>query len=258
MPRPLQAGIYGSSFPDTGSTVRGVFELHKDGYVPNVNFACVITGSPDAGIVSIARDYKMPTERIGIFPRSSYATDGEHQNAIIAFCDKHRVDSLWQTGRIRQLGSKIIRRFHGCCWNQHPGLILPGELHHGQRLDFGGSGMHGRAPYAAALYFARLVNASEACAYVIAHHMDPNEGDIDSGSIIRRLAVPMDLKYDTADTLQSRGKKAERMLMAWVHAEYAATRILPKITAPSLARTRQEINFILQAREQAIREFPNG
>lgn len=251
--------VYASSSPKSGSTVRAVLEFHKNGHIPNVEFACVLTGSPDAGVVEIAKAYKIPKERIGIIPRSQYPSDEAHQDALIAFCDKWNADSLWQSGRIRTLGPKVIRRFYRKCWNQHPGKIVTGHTFRGQRLDFGGSGMHGIVPYAAALYFARLTGRpSAALAYVTAHHMEPDEKDIDSGDIVRTLAVPMDIERDTPEDVQARGKRAEQMLMAWVLAEYASTGILPRMEPTPVIADDGEINHLLTAREQARREYPNG
>lgn len=190
----------------------------------------VVTDNPEAGIIQRVKDYNLdhPGDHIGmeIVPRPTVRVEGETWGGnILSKLEKYDPRFVSLNGFDRMLPSKVVKEFAGRVANVHPApldpehrLLLPDYLREidqanpfgRQPLDFGGKGMHGLVPHEAVLTFARWCGRvhepfrSEVCIHRV------ESGIYDNGAVLARASVGVDLKSDTAQSLQDRAKGIEK------------------------------------------------
>lgn len=218
----LHTCILAGSDPGGGSTIAAMLGFIKQGYVPNAGIACVVTRRADAGVIAIARNYGLSDKRIFVLPRDEYPTSESVDAAILEACDLSQANAIWQSGWLRKTGKSVINKYAGRIWNQHPGALNPNAMQYeGHRMDFGGRGMHGIVPVAAALYYAQTSkNPWAQYAHAVAHMLTEHEEDIDGGKVIGERRVPI-RPDDTPESLQARVKLVEQSLHANMMAHLA-------------------------------------
>lgn len=219
----LRVCILGGPDAGGGSTVAAVMSFIRQGYVTNTEIACVITTNFRAGVLRKAKIRGLTNHQLHTLPRDRYPHDADVDAAILAICERHSANAIWQSGWLRRTGVPVIKKFAGRIWNQHPGALNPNSMQYdGHRMDFGGKGMHGIVPVAAALYYAQASKTPSAkYARATAHMLTEHEEDIDGGKVIGERLVPI-LNHDTPEALQGRLKPAEQFLHANMMAHLAS------------------------------------
>lgn len=252
----LRVCILAGSDPGGGSTIAAVMGFIERGYVPNTEIACVITRRTDAGVIVIARKHGLPDQSIFVFPREEYPTSESVDAAILEACALSGANAIWQSGSLRRTGVSVIKKFAGRIWNQHPGALNPNAMQYaGHRMDFGGSGMHGIVPVAAALYFAQTSkNPLAQYARAVAHILTEDESDIDGGKVIGERLVPI-RPDDTPESLQARLKPAEQFLQANMMAHLATHGSFFHFPPMLVAGSPEDMPLVKGARVRALETY---
>ncbi len=175
-----------------GTTAMAIHEAIKEGDLPNVEIACVISSNPKAGGIRKLRDAGV--KNIDVVDSKGFKLDRYNFGAIILYyLRKHKANFIGQYGWLPLTPSNVIEAFEGRIVNQHPGPLRSSHL------DFGGKGMHGIRVHAARLGFVRK---TDRCFFTeaVTHEVT---ADYDSGKVIHynRLEINPD---ETPETLQSR------------------------------------------------------
>lgn len=249
----LKVCILAGSDPGGGSTIKAVLGFIKHGYVSNTEIACVVTRRPDAGVIAIARKHGLPYHRIFVLPRTEYPTSESVDAAILEVCTFAGANAIWQSGWLNKTGKSVIKEFAGRIWNQHPGALSPNAMQYeGHRMDFGGRGMHGIVPVAAALYYAQTSkNPWAQYAHAVAHMLTEHEEDIDGGKVIGERRVPI-RPDDTPESLQARLKRMEQSLHANMMSHFATYRCFFQPSPLFTTGGRDDMPLLRAARIKAL------
>ncbi|MFO0838540.1 MAG: phosphoribosylglycinamide formyltransferase [Phycisphaerae bacterium] len=180
--RPIAVLISGG-----GTTLENLIAATRDGRLPNVRIALVISSREDVRGVTIARDAGLPLE---IIRKRDFADEAAFSNAIVAALDRAGVRLVAMAGFLCQW--RIPPRYTGLVLNIHPAL-LPRH---------GGHGMYGMRVHAAVLASRERESG---CTVHVA------DDEYDHGPILAQLRVPV-LPGDTPETLAARVAAAEREL----------------------------------------------
>lgn len=261
MTSPLKLCILAGGNPGGGSTIETILDKFLNGgHIPNMELSCIITTRADAGVIVRAVRCGVFERDIFILPRSTFPTDDLVDAEIVRICESVGANAIWQSGWLRRTGKSVIRRFAGRIWNQHPGALNPNAmLYKGHRMDFGGKGMHGIRPVAAALYYAQLSDNPEArFARATAHLLTESEEDIDGGKIIGEQRVPIYRRVDTPTMLQNRLKPAEQLLHASMIAHLATHGSFFHYPPAGIVNTGADADHMFTARTRALAEFPRN
>jgi len=132
-----------------GTTMREVIRATKDGRLPHVNPALIISSELEAGGIEKARAEGVSD--IKILPRKDFTNRDAFGEVILHECRERDIDLIAQCGFLPIMPKNVTAEYRDRILNQHPG---PVDKH---RLGFGGRGMHGRAVHHAVLYFASYV-----------------------------------------------------------------------------------------------------
>ena len=252
----LRVCILGGPDAGGGSTVAAVMGFIRKGFVTNTEIVCVITTNIHAGVLRKAKIRGLTNEKLHALPRDRYPHDADVDAEILSICERHRANAIWQSGWLRRTGVPVIKKFAGRIWNQHPGALNPNAmLYDGHRMDFGGKGMHGIVPVAAALYYARASKTPSAqFARAVAHILTEDESDIDGGKVIGERLVPIQPE-DTPETLQSRLKPAEQFLHANMMAHLATNGNFFHFPPTLIATCPEDAHLLKAARIQALETY---
>ena len=169
---PLRVGILLSG---RGSNFLAIARNIREGRLPGVEIAVVISNVADAPGIQAARDLNLPT--------AVYVSKGrpraEHDADLIACLRQHKVDLVCLAGYMRLLSPEFIAAFPNRILNIHPSLLpaFPGLDAQQQAFDYG-------------------VKIAGCTVHFVDEHLD-------HGAIILQRAIPV-LDTDDAHTLADR------------------------------------------------------
>ena len=182
MSHPFRLGVLGSG---KGSNFAAIADAVAADKIP-AEVAIVLSDVEGAGILSLARDRKIPARFIapGKF-RTKLDEDAER--AFVAALQSAKVDLIVLAGFMRVLKGDFLRAFEGRIVNIHPSLLpsFPGLEAWKQALDHG-------------------VKVTGCTVHLV-------DAGVDSGAIIGQQTVPV-LDADTPETLHQRLHAAEHEL----------------------------------------------
>ena len=182
MSNPFRLGVLGSG---KGSNFVAIADAIVAGKIP-ANVAVVLSDVENAGILSHARDRKIPAQFI---PPGKFRTklDEEAEQAFVNALQVAQVDLVVLAGFMRVLKGDFLRAFEGRIVNLHPSLLpsFPGLEAWKQALD------HGVKVTGCTVHFV--------------------DAGVDSGPIIGQQTVPV-LDHDTPESLLERMHGAEHEL----------------------------------------------
>jgi len=168
-----------------GSNFVAIADAIVAGKIP-ANVAVVLSDVENAGILSHARDRKIPAQFI---PPGKFRTklDEEAEQAFVNALQVAQVDLVVLAGFMRVLKGDFLRAFEGRIVNLHPSLLpsFPGLEAWKQALD------HGVKVTGCTVHFV--------------------DAGVDSGPIIGQQTVPV-LDHDTPESLLERMHGAEHEL----------------------------------------------
>ena len=169
---PLRLGILLSG---RGSNFLAIAHNIREGHLPNVEIAIVISNVPDAPGLSAAKDLGFPT---ALYVSKSRPR-AEHDADLIACLREHDVDLVCLAGYMRLLSPSFISAFPNRILNIHPSLLpaFPGLDAQQQAFDYG-------------------VKIAGCTVHFVDEHLD-------HGAIILQRAIPV-LETDDAHTLADR------------------------------------------------------
>jgi phosphoribosylglycinamide formyltransferase 1 len=178
----FRLGVLGSG---KGSNFAAIADACTAGKIP-AEVAVVLSDVADAGILSHARERKIPAQFIvpGKF-RTKLDEAAEHE--FVKILREAKVDLIVLAGFMRVLKGEFLRAFEGRIVNVHPSLLpsFPGLEAWKQALD------HGVKVTGCTVHFV--------------------DAGVDAGPIISQQTVPV-LDHDTAETLHARIHAAEHEL----------------------------------------------
>ena len=158
-----------------GSNFLAIARNIREGKLPNVEIAVVISNVADALGLSAAKDLGLPT--------ALYVSKGrpraDHDQDLIACLRDHRVDLVCLAGYMRLLSPAFIAAFPNRILNIHPSLLpaFPGLDAQQQAFDYG-------------------VKVAGCTVHFVDEHLD-------HGAIILQRAIPV-LESDDAHSLSDR------------------------------------------------------
>jgi phosphoribosylglycinamide formyltransferase 1 len=158
-----------------GSNFLAIDRSIREGRLPGVEIAIVLSNIPDAGGIEAARQLALPH---AVFP-SKGRPRAEHDADMIACLRSHRVDLVILAGYMRLLSPQFIAAFPNRILNIHPSLLpaFPGLEAQTQAFDYG----------------ARIAGCT-------VHFVDEH---LDHGVIVLQRAIPV-LDADNAQSLAAR------------------------------------------------------
>jgi phosphoribosylglycinamide formyltransferase-1 len=178
----FRLGVLGSG---KGSNFAGIADACAAGKIP-AEVAVVLSDVADAGILSHARERKIPAQFI---PPGKFRTklEEEAEYAFVEALRAARVDLIVLAGFMRVLKGEFLRAFEGRIVNVHPSLLpsFPGLEAWKQALD------HGVKVTGCTVHFV--------------------DAGVDAGPIIGQQTVPV-LDNDTPEALHQRIHAAEHEL----------------------------------------------
>jgi phosphoribosylglycinamide formyltransferase-1 len=169
---PLRLGILLSG---RGSNFLAIARNIREGRLPNVEIAVVLSNVADAPGILAARDLNLPT---AVFV-SKGRPRADHDADLIASLREHKVDLVCLAGYMRLLSPGFIAAFPNLILNIHPSLLpaFPGLDAQQQAFDYG-------------------VNVAGCTVHFVDEHLD-------HGAIILQRAIPV-LETDDAHSLAER------------------------------------------------------
>ncbi|MGA8042008.1 MAG: phosphoribosylglycinamide formyltransferase [Terracidiphilus sp.] len=174
---PLRLGILISG---RGSNMIAIHNSIREGLLPGVEIAIVISNTASACGLAVCRELGLPTE---VFI-SKGRPRAEHDADVAACLRRHNVDLVVLAGYMRLLSPEFIHAFHNRIVNIHPSLLpaFPGLDAQHQAFDYG-------------------VKIAGCTVHFVDEHLD-------HGPIILQRAIPV-LDTDDADSLSARILKEE-------------------------------------------------
>ncbi len=177
-----------------GTTVRSNLLAIKSGRVQNIEPRVLLVDRL-CGACDKAHELGMPDSDIVMLRPRDFPSRKAYGEAIIALFRERGVEWFGQYGWLTRMPKNVVRAFSGI--NQHPSPHW-----------FGGKGMYGKRPHAAALKFAELVwqrfHRILSHTRVICQRMHP---EYDRGEVLHYRTVP--ILVDDAVSLQQRALSIE-------------------------------------------------
>jgi len=118
---PTRISVFASG---TGSNTRAILEFFQFNY--DVEVSLIVTNRPDAGVIQVAEEWKVPYAIIG-------KSDLSDEELVLAVLEEYQVDVIILAGWLLLIPGYLVKEFKGRILNIHPAL-LP---------KFGGKGMWG-------------------------------------------------------------------------------------------------------------------
>lgn len=212
----------------TGSTAQVIFKYAS----------VLLTNNPEAPVIEKAKNAGIPVE---IVEKNGMNLE-EFGGKILEVLSKYECDFLSQNGWEMITPGNVCRMYQGKITNNHPAPLDPGYP------DFGGKGMKGLSVHQAVLNFFKRVNRpfnSEICIHLV-------NQELDKGSLLSYQPVEI-LKSDSAQSLQSRIKEAEKKLIAefWEKVEKDG-KLVPIQREKRLIRP-EEFGILEEAKSEALK-----
>ena len=129
---PLRLGILLSG---RGSNFLAIARNIREGRLPNIEIAVVISNVPDAPGLAAARDLGL---NHALFI-SKGRPRAEHDADVLACLRAHHVDLVCLAGYMRLLSPEFVAAYSNCILNIHPSLLpaFPGLEAQAQAFDYG-------------------------------------------------------------------------------------------------------------------------
>lgn len=239
------------SAPKGGSTVAYALDSIRLGSLPNAQFVALATTRADAGVRALALQRGMEENQMVTLPPSSAGEDAL-ADAILELYENSDADLIWQSGWTRLTPRRVVQQLRGRIINQHGGGLNPGRFISGKHVDFGGSGMKGRATFAAE--FNYLCATGRMHGWAVSHLVD--EG-LDTGHVIRAWKVPR-FENDTFEAYVDRKGPIEKAVQVATLGDFANHGRVTTIEPEGIAVTLAEMRILWEVRDRAIAEYPNG
>ena len=99
-----------------GSNLKALIEANKCGKL-DARIVLVLSDKSDAGAFETARQNDVATRHV---VRSSFSSDNEFDQAVIALLREHEVDFIALAGYLKMVSSSIVKQFAGRILNIHP------------------------------------------------------------------------------------------------------------------------------------------
>lgn len=233
----------------SGTTMTELFNACLNQKIFDVYPVCVISSDPNAGGILKARNLGIPEEDILVINPRDYkntSTGKVDQNSfgekIIKELKKRNISLVTQNGWMPLTPLNVVEAFQGKIFNQHPAPVP----------EFGGKGMYGKRPHQAIIEFSRLTGRSDLWTEVVAHRVTV---EYDKGAVVKSERVFFTLEDDGA-SLQQKALPVEHKVQIAMISDYVSGN-LKEIHRESLVLPGQE-EFLQQAKELAIKKYPNG
>ena len=174
---PLRLGILISG---RGSNMIAIHKSIRDGRLPGVEIAIVISNTASACGLSVCQELGLPSEVV----LSKGRPRAEHDADVAACLRRHNVDLVVLAGYMRLLSPEFIQAFSNRIVNIHPSLLpaFPGLDAQHQAFDYG-------------------VKVAGCTVHFVDEHLD-------HGPIILQRTIPV-LDTDDAESLSARILKEE-------------------------------------------------
>jgi phosphoribosylglycinamide formyltransferase-1 len=171
-----QVGVISSG---RGENLRYILLAERSGYLPT-QVRVVLTDQPEAGALSIAREFGIPCFYIDPSGQSRKVYDSK----LIENLESFGVDLVVLTGFMKILSPAFVKHYKNRILNIHPALLpsFRGKDAFGQALDYG-------------------VKWTGTTIHIV-------DEDVDHGPIIYQRPVPV-RKEDTYESLKARIQRAE-------------------------------------------------
>ena len=131
----LRVAVFGSG---RGSNFNAIQQAIRNGSLPHVNIAVVISNNGDAGILELARSFDIPALHLS---SRQFPNEDAYVEALLTALRERGVNFIVLAGYMKRLHPRIIEAFRNRVINIHPAL-LP---------KFGGKGMYGEHVHRAVL-----------------------------------------------------------------------------------------------------------
>lgn len=200
----------------------------------------VVTNNPQAGVINRATKAGLTVE----LAEKKDLSLKEYGQKLLEVLSKYEFDFISQNGWEMITPFGICKKFEGKITNNHPAPLDPGYP------DFGGKGMKGLVVHQAVLNFFKKVNRpfnSEICIHLV------NE-ELDKGSLLAYEPVEI-MEEDSAQSLQSRVKEAEKKLIAKFWENVEKTGNLVPIQRESRLIKPEEFEILDKAKSDAIAQM---
>ena len=183
----LQLGVFASG---RGSNFNAILQAIQENRL-DAEVRLLLTNSPDAGALSVARQYEIPAV---VVSKVAFETRDLFVEAMLSTLETHGVGFIALAGYMKKIPPEIIAAYRNRIVNIHPAL-LP---------SFGGKGMYGHHVHEAVVALGCKVSG------VTVHIVDEV---YDHGAIVAQRCVPVEAD-DTPDSLAARVLKMEHQLYA--------------------------------------------
>jgi len=118
-----------------GSNFEAIARNLANGQIPGARIAIVISNKPDAGGIETAKKLGIPSL---VIPSKGVARE-EHDRAVVAGLQEHKVDLVCLAGYMRLLSPWFVQQFPQRILNIHPSLLpaFPGLEAQQQAFAYG-------------------------------------------------------------------------------------------------------------------------
>lgn len=244
----------------SGTTAEYVIRRWQDGAFSRIRPVCLIASHDKAPGIDRWTELGMPGNRVYILDRRDFAdqeTFGVALGRTVADQDAALACQFGWTPYTPPVAFEVS----GAIWiNQHPGGTDPARATEKcQHPDFGGKGMHGKAPIAAYLHFMRLTGRAlplEATSHLVGTVLDA--GAVLGCAGLAIDAIPKVIDKAVVETHQKRLLALEWQLQTAVLQQIDRTGELPSFTRAEPLIYPHEYPALAEAKRLAIEMYPNG
>jgi formyltetrahydrofolate-dependent phosphoribosylglycinamide formyltransferase len=180
-------GVFASG---RGSNFQAILKAIEEGRL-DAEVRLLLTNNPNAGALSIAQNFDIPT---AVVSKTDFESREQFIETMLSALRAHEVELIALAGYMKKIPSEVISAYRNRIVNIHPAL-LP---------SFGGKGMYGHYVHEAVIAQGCKVTG------VTVHIVDEA---YDHGPIVAQECVPV-AEGDNAETLAARVLKVEHTIYA--------------------------------------------
>lgn len=155
-----------------------VLFAYEKGRIPGILPVVAISSRQDAGGIAKAHAHNI----LPVVVERKGKTREEFGDKLLAVLEENKVDLVSQNGWLPFTPDQVVDAYKGKIINQHPGPNDPGR-----KMDFGGKGMHGRAPHCARIAYLWMSGERPYTESDI--HFTTSE--VDGGDLISVVEMPL-------------------------------------------------------------------
>ncbi len=231
-----------------GTTMSEIVKAIQSGEIPNMEIACVVSSTSDAGGIEKARKLGIPEGSIVVVEQSQFRIGSTRKidreafgKRLLDVLQTHGATVITQNGWMPHTPDNVVDAYKGRIFNQHPG---PPE-------QFGGKGMMGKAVHATVLEFQRLAGRTFDTS-VVGHYSDKI---LDGGMVVKREKVPV-YPGDSVDALQERALPMEHRVQIAMLQDFVRGEL--QVLEPELLVRPDELGILEEAKRIARQIYPKG